>query len=83
MLRTKIINSYERHQPARIITLDNGPVSEVVFPVNDKWICYLSIVADTYKFRAVNLNTAYMTDVCANMDEIQKEIEESWPPSAR
>lgn len=82
LLRTRIINAYEKHMPARIITLDNGPVSEVVFPINERWICYLRIITDQYKFRAVNLKTGYMTDLCATWDELQAAIADSWPPSA-
>ena len=44
-----------------------------------KWICYLSIIADTYRFRAVNLKTGYMTEVCQNITEVQKAIENSSP----
>ena len=83
MLRTRILNAYENHRPARIVTLDNGPVSEVVFPYNNKWICYLSIIADHYTFRAVNLKTGYMTLECQNIAEIQVAIDNSWPPSAK
>ena len=81
LLRTQIINAYEKNLPARIVTMDNGPVSEVVFPINERWICYLRITEDQYKFRAVNLKTGYMTEPCATWDELQAAIADSWPPS--